>query len=217
MRGLKEKELSEEEKAAEEKKKIYDDVNKYIQDLEDKQNQNTFRGRLQFLESEKQARIKQARELGLETVAIEAEYNEKIKEERRALSENIIGNFQSQISGVGNLINSIGAQRQDRLKTETNEEINELNRRFEAGIINEQQLEEGKTKIKEKAAEEEKKIRKRIFKADKAIKIVESITGTALAVVSALRAGPIAGPILAGVIGTLGAAQTAVIAADVSG
>ena len=33
-----------------------------------------------------------------------------------------------------------------------------------------------------------------------------------MAVVSALRAGPIAGPILAGVVGALGAAQTAVIA-----
>lgn len=48
--------------------------------------------------------------------------------------------------------------------------------------------------------------------ADKATNIASAIMNTATAVTAALKAGPIIGPILAGIIGALGAAQIAVIA-----
>lgn len=59
---------------------------------------------------------------------------------------------------------------------------------------------------------EEKQLQRQQAERDKAIAIFNAVISTAEAVVKALTAGPIAGPILAGVIGALGAAEIAVIA-----
>ena len=57
-----------------------------------------------------------------------------------------------------------------------------------------------------------KALQKKAAVREKGMKIAQAIMGTAQAVVQALTAGPIAGPILAGIVGTLGAAQIATIA-----
>lgn len=89
--------------------------------------------------------------------------------------------------------------------------------------MNEEQKAEASKKINDKYAalkktadekldDQRKALEKKQAKREKAMKIASAIMGTAEAVVSALSAGPIAGPILAAVVGGLGAAQIATIA-----
>jgi len=62
-------------------------------------------------------------------------------------------------------------------------------------------------------AEKKKEMQKKQAEQQKALSLMQAIIGTAQAVAMALTAGPIAGPILAGIIGAMGAAQIAMIAA----
>lgn len=65
----------------------------------------------------------------------------------------------------------------------------------------------------EKYAQETSKIKRKQAISDKAFAIFDATINIANAIIAALKAGPIAGPILAGLIGALGAAQIALIAA----
>lgn len=81
------------------------------------------------------------------------------------------------------------------------------------GLITEenyqQQVQDIDAQTEEKKAEVERKQAARA----KALSIFEAMVNTAVGITSALKAGPIAGPILAAVIGALGAVQIAAIAA----
>tara|TARA_R100000353_G_C6340229_1_gene150147 strand:- start:1 stop:501 length:501 start_codon:yes stop_codon:yes gene_type:complete len=66
--------------------------------------------------------------------------------------------------------------------------------------------------LDKKMDEKRKALQKKQAIRDKQMKIAEAIMGTASAIVQALGAGPIVGPILAAIVGGLGAAQIAAIA-----
>jgi len=66
--------------------------------------------------------------------------------------------------------------------------------------------------LDEKTQAEREKLAKKQFDIEKALGITNATINTALAVTKALTAGPIAGPILAGAIGALGAVQIGLIA-----
>ena len=66
--------------------------------------------------------------------------------------------------------------------------------------------------IDEKFSKKEKELKAKKAKRDKQMKIADAIMGTANAIVTALGAGPIVGPILAAFVGALGAVQIATIA-----
>jgi len=68
-----------------------------------------------------------------------------------------------------------------------------------------------KEKIEEDMAKKEAEAKRGAAKADKAVALAGAIVSTAQAVARALTAGPIVGPILAGVIGALGAVQIGLI------
>lgn len=72
---------------------------------------------------------------------------------------------------------------------------------------------DGKQEALDKKMDDKRKaLQKKTAMRDKQLAIAQAIMSTASAVVQALTAGPIAGPILAGFVGTLGAAQVAAIA-----
>lgn len=66
--------------------------------------------------------------------------------------------------------------------------------------------------LDKKMDQKKKALQKKAAIREKGMKIAQAIMSTANAVVQALTAGPIAGPILAGIVGGLGAAQIATIA-----
>jgi hypothetical protein len=68
------------------------------------------------------------------------------------------------------------------------------------------------TALQEEAAAKKLELQRADAKREKALGIFNAVINTAQAVVSALKAGPVMGPIMAGVIGALGAAEIGVIA-----
>ena len=115
----------------------------------------------------------------------------------------------------------------DNLETKENEKLNaDFEReklRIENSIINTELRDEKLNQLKEKFGEKQDALDKRIDEKrkalqkkqairDKQLKIADAIMGTAAAVVQALGAGGIIGPILAGIVAGLGAAQIATIA-----
>ena len=115
----------------------------------------------------------------------------------------------------------------DNLETKENEKLNadfeREKQRIENSIINTELRDEKLNQLKEKFGEKQDALDKRIDEKrkalqkkqairDKQLKIADAIMGTAAAVVQALGAGGIIGPILAGIVAGLGAAQIATIA-----
>ena len=75
-----------------------------------------------------------------------------------------------------------------------------------------EKYEKTQQKIDKDADDKKKALMKKQAIREKGLRIANAIMATAQAVVTALTAGPIAGPILAGIVGALGAAQIAAIA-----
>lgn len=73
---------------------------------------------------------------------------------------------------------------------------------------------EKRQEAEERADEKEAELKEKQFRREQALSIAQAVMNTAQAVTRALTAGPIAGPILAGTIGALGAAQVAAIASE---
>lgn len=136
------------------------------------------------------------------------------------------------IAGIGQVLTAISNQRLEEINIEEETAIqaadNEYNTQLEyinSSITDETQrknaideLDKGRAKaaddLRKKFAAIELAEKKKAFNQQKAISLVQAGIGTAQAVVQALTAGPIAGPILAGVVGALGAVQAAFIASQ---
>jgi len=93
-------------------------------------------------------------------------------------------------------------------------ELNSLNSAMEKELSNKNLTEEQKDKIRLKYAAKERKLKQENFKKQRVADIIQSVIGTALAVVNALATGGIAAPALAIAAGIAGLAETAVIAAQ---
>lgn len=123
------------------------------------------------------------------------------------------------------------------------DKLKELQERLSLGLITEQQYREEKEAMDQEDAEREKErndlkaeqeealrlkeeeleakqraekneLEKKAFDAEKANNIASTIAATALGIMTAFSAGPIVGPVMAGIIGAMGAAQVAVIASQ---
>ena len=134
------------------------------------------------------------------------------------------------LDGIGNLFAAQHEKQMTILENETKAKNENLQQDFErdaASIENSKMSQEAKDeamlKLKEKYEKRQQKIdkdaddkKKALMKKqairEKGLRIANAIMATAQAVVTALTAGPIAGPILAGIVGALGAAQIAAIA-----
>lgn len=102
-----------------------------------------------------------------------------------------------------NAMSNASGSRLEELKQQQAEEVQMMLERD----AEEKRLE----KEKEKREKELEKKQKQQRKTELQFQLINAITSNALAVVKALTAGPIIGPILAGIIGAMGAVQIAVI------
>lgn len=93
-------------------------------------------------------------------------------------------------------------------------ELNALEEKYNKGLITEEDYNSQKDAINKKYEIEAAKRKRKQAEYDKAASMAQAIINTAEAVAKALTAGPVLGPILAGMIGALGAAQVALIAAQ---
>jgi TP901 family phage tail tape measure protein len=112
------------------------------------------------------------------------------------------------ISVLDGLWGAMNEKQQVKLDEDYQKELS----RIESSKMAEEQKEQAKIKLQERFNAKQKELGKQMAKRQKAASIAQSIINTAEAVTAALKAGPLIGPILAGVVGSLGAAQTAVIA-----
>ncbi len=118
---------------------------------------------------------------------------------------------QSAVQGLGSIMQADSDQRLEEINRNRDAELQSLQQQRDAGLITEKQLKDGIENINDKARKKEEKEKKKAFKQQKAISIVEAIIGTAQGVVAGLGAPfplNIIMPILAGVTG---AAQIALI------
>lgn len=169
------------------------------------------------------------REAGVDAVAVAKwEKQESIKagaEQAAGVLQHVQQGFTAFQGMMGDLSTFLAQQGQAEINiiadkmSKTEEEYDEKIRlAAEAGdstvqfeLDKDAKLEELETKKREKELE----LKKQQFDIDKGMKIASAIMNTALAVTNAIATGgPIAGPILAGVVGALGAVQIGIIAAQ---
>jgi len=99
-------------------------------------------------------------------------------------------------------------------KQNTDNQLAELTRQRDIELSNKELTEAQKERIQKEYDDKARKIKQEAFKQEKAAKIIQATMNTANAVVSALEAGPLIGPVLAAMAGALGAAQIAIIASQ---
>lgn len=98
--------------------------------------------------------------------------------------------------------------------TRNNEQLEDLRRQKEAELAVAGDNEVAREAIEKKYAEKEAELKRRQFNQDKAKAIADTIIQTALAVTKSIAASPITGGLpFSVIVGALGAAQTAIIAA----
>lgn len=136
----------------------------------------------------------------------------------------------SVLNGISNLMSANAEKQNQILANEESAKQGALDKDFsrqeamiENSTMSQAKKDEALNKLKEKFDEKQgaldkkmddkkKALQKKQAIRDKQMKIASAIMSTAQAVVQALTAGPIAGPILAAIVGGLGAAQIAAIA-----
>jgi hypothetical protein len=124
----------------------------------------------------------------------------------------------TQISEGVNGVAQTGAALFESLGTISEHAMERASTAYAEAIADRKRLGKDATDAERKAAKEEVEARRnaliKAFMVDKAVKMSQALINTALAVTSALTAGPIAGPILATAAGAAGAVQVAAIASE---
>ena len=124
----------------------------------------------------------------------------------------------TQISDGVNGVAQTGAALFESLGTISEYAMERASTAYAEAIADRKRLGKDATDAEKKAAKEEVENRRnaliKAFMVDKAVKMSQALINTALAITSALTAGPIAGPILATAAGAAGAVQVAAIASE---
>lgn len=123
-----------------------------------------------------------------------------------------------QIADGVNGVAQTGAQLFESLGTISEYAMDKATSNYEDAIAAQKRLGKDATDAEKKRAKEEVEERRnaliKAFMVDKAVKMSQALINTALAVTSALTAGPVAGPILAAAAGAAGAVQVAAISSE---
>jgi len=157
-----------------------------------------------------------------EEYKVHQDLTRKIEEESRrrvGIVQSWLGTITSTVSNVVNKINAIYSKAQSNREMALDKQYKDEKKRIEEQAKNHVITEEEKNAQLEAldAQQDAKKLelQKEGAKRQKAISIFSIVTDTAMAIVKTLsELGPIAGPIMAAVIGALGAAQLAVVASE---
>lgn len=98
-----------------------------------------------------------------------------------------------------------------QFKKSNDQKKKELDRRLDIGLISQEQYNAKVEQLDQAYEAKEEEMQLKQARRQKALSIVDAIINTAVGVTSALKLGPIIGPILAAMIGAMGAAQVALI------
>jgi hypothetical protein len=124
----------------------------------------------------------------------------------------------TQISEGVNGVAQTGAALFESLGTISEHAMERATSAYADALSDRKRLGRDATDAEKKAAQDEVEARRnaliKAFMVDKSVKLSQALINTALAVTSALTAGPIAGPILATAAGAAGAVQVAAIASE---
>jgi hypothetical protein len=124
----------------------------------------------------------------------------------------------TQISEGVNGVAQTGAALFESLGTISEHAMERASTAYAEAIADRKRLGKDATDAEKKAAKDEVEARRnaliKAFMVDKAVKMSQALINTALAITSALTAGPVAGPILATAAGAAGAVQVAAIASE---
>lgn len=171
--------------------------------------------RIAILEYEKQQALQQAHELGAEEADIKAYYLNKIegakKKEAEASVRATRQEVQEKISLMQQLHSGVSAIMRDLSNMRMIQMENEIEKRrqqIESSVMGEEEKEEALTELEAEAAERKEELQKKEAKRNKVLRLFEIGINTAAAVAKALP-----NLVLAGIVGTMGAAQAAIVAA----
>jgi hypothetical protein len=203
------------EKEAEASEKEFQAALKRKSELE-KMDKQAAANEAEFVEALKQAdqeiiqaeedRARRTIEIGLE----EAQYKDQLREEERQKELQLIEDkkaaFQASSDFVMNLLamqtrtSAMETNAQlSQVKATENKKMQELDKRFKAGLISEQQYNTQRDAISEEAQKKEREIKKKAFESQKKNQIAATIISTLQSAVNAfqsLSVVPIVGPIL---------------------
>lgn len=98
-----------------------------------------------------------------------------------------------------------------QFKKNNDKKKKDLEQRLDLGLINQEQYNAKSEQLDEEYDAKQEEIQLKQARRQKALSIVDAIINTAVGVTSALKLGPIIGPILAAMIGAMGAVQIALI------
>ncbi len=125
----------------------------------------------------------------------------------------IAGAIGSAFSSVSDLMTAMEQRELKNYEKAQNKKKQLLERQLKAGTISQERYNQAVQRLDDETEAKREEIERKQAKRDKALAVFNSLINTAVAITSALQAGPIIGPILAGIIGALGAVQTAAILA----
>lgn len=125
----------------------------------------------------------------------------------------IAGAIGSAFSAVSDLMSAMEQRELKNYEKAQNKKKQLLERQLKSGTISQERYNEAVQRLDDETEAKREEIERKQAKRDKALAVFNSLINTAVAITSALQAGPIIGPILAGIVGALGAVQTAAILA----
>lgn len=164
-----------------------------------------------------------------ELIRIEQDRANKVKEINDEINQNQIDSYQKTIDTVTQ-ISDLATQSMDLLFSNLSSRLSEqsarldkeiaknteaLKKQYEAGFVTEQEYNQKTSKMNEDYDKKKLAIEKEQFEIEKAQSIAQTSIQTALAIMQAFgQTGPIAGAVLAGIVGAIGATQIALISAQ---
>jgi len=166
---------------------------------------------LSMLEAERANEIALAAETGADVYRIEEYYAKERAKLQRGVAESWVGNISGAVNQIGSIMAGFAANEEKRLS----KEHKDRKAYIEANVDDEADKASQLAALDEEIEGRKLEIQRESARREKKLGVFNTIINTATAIVKALaEMGPIAGPIMAGVIGALGAAQLAVITSE---
>lgn len=209
------KEVNAEQAAAEEKKRINqswaDKVAEQVLSVTELMDRN----RQQDLEAVKGNKEAEAKVNAYYDNLIAAAHLTKAQEQRQLFIQSVqnwLGAVQTLVDGISSLLSMATQNRLQEIENQNTAETEAINN----SSLSEEQKKKKIDDLNADTAKREKDIKRKAAKDQKAMAIMSAIVGTAVAVVNALgqSGNPILGIVMAAIIGALGLAQIALIAAQ---
>lgn len=140
--------------------------------------------------------------------------NEEIKKEKE--KRKLLGQLlEAGLSSASTITNAFYASSESRLEKNSNKEISDLNKKFNAGIISSEEHAKQRENIDKRNAEKSFQIQRKQFIANKVLTLVDIAVNTAKGVGQALGSfPPPASFIMAGLVGAAGIAQGIAVAKE---